>query len=155
MQGMPGMSAMLHAVVALAQIDESTPTKRAKLLPVSCYGDVRNTQDHNGQPPFPLPLSEFLTVAWVVPNIELTSPASHILERYVEPAANELATKIMNHEHDSRAFARLALPPKELGAHSFRADHNDLSVLCSMSYSAKDMGILCQMCVLYGTYELG
>ena len=153
----PGIIPMLHAVIALAEIDERTglgnTLKRTQLLPVSNYGDVRNVRLPDRAKPIPVPLDQHLICSYLIPNSELQSPFSRILERWVEPAARELADVIKKLDGDYRCFARLALPPEDMGVMAFRADHNDLSVMCSMAYDMKEESVRCQLGLLCGWFN--
>lgn len=145
----PAMSPMIHAVHALVTIDEKLgdKVKRGKLHRVSQYGDVVNAAGIG-----PLPIDEIVTIAFTVPNASTHKSASWVMDRFTEPAARELAGMVMDHDLDSRMFARLALPPVELGAQAFRADHNDLSVLCEMAYDMDGGGVRFKLGMLYTCY---
>ena len=152
----PGMSPMLHSVYALTVIDELTGLgqypKRTPLLRSSQYGDVRNVTCPTTGKSIPIPLDQQLSVNFVIPNTELGRPASHIWERYIEPASREMADQILEQGGSYRCFARMELPPADMGVKSFRADHNDMSVLCTLGYDMKARGVECQLDVLYGWF---
>jgi hypothetical protein len=75
------------------------------------------------------------------------------MERYVEPASRELANLILEIKGNHRVFARLPLPPDNMGVQAFRCDHNDLSVLCTMGYKSLEMGTECQLNLLCGWFD--
>jgi hypothetical protein len=148
---------MLHAVYALTVIDEitglgKTPPYRTRLCRLGQYGDVVNTLEPSHKI-IQIPLDESLVCRYTIPNSELRSPFSRIMERYVEPASRELANLILEIKGNHRVFARLPLPPDNMGVQAFRCDHNDLSVLCTMGYKSLEMGTECQLNLLCGWFD--